>query len=57
MHLTTALIWVAIVGVMVLAFVFHAIHKFNHSIGNDKMFGMDHNEIYFRDNDVEDDED
>ncbi len=57
MHITTALIWVAIVGIMVLAFVFHAINKFNRSTGNNKVFGMDHDEIYYHDNDVEDDED
>ena len=36
-------------GAIILAFAFHAIYKFNR--------GMDHDEIYYHDNDIEDDED
>lgn len=57
MHLTTAFIWISIVGIMVLAFAFHAIYKFNRSTGDNNVFGMDHDEIYYHDNDIEDDED
>ena len=57
MHLTTAIIWVAIVGIMILAFVFHAIRKFNRSVGDNSVFGMDHNDIYYHGDDIEDDED
>lgn len=57
MHLTTAFIWITIVSVMILAFAFHAIYKFNRSTGDNHIFGMDHDEIYYHDNDIEDDED
>lgn len=57
MHLSTAIIWVAIVGIMILAFVFHAIRKFNRSVGDNSVFGMDHNDIYYHGDDIEDDED
>lgn len=56
-HLSTSMIWFAIVGIMLLAFVFHAIHKFNRGTGNDHVFGLDHDEIYYHNNDIEDDED
>lgn len=49
--------WIAIVGAIILAFAFHAIYKFNRATGNNHVFGMDHDEIYYHDNDIEDDED
>ncbi len=57
MQVTTTFLWIAIVGAIILAFAFHAIYKFNRATGNNHVFGMDHDEIYYHDNDIEDDED
>ena len=48
MQVTTTFLWIA---------AFHAIYEFNRATGNNHVFGMDHDEIYYHDNDIEDDED
>ena len=51
------------ISIRLLAFTFYllscrsAIYKFNRATGNNHVFGMDHDEIYYHDNDIEDDED
>ena len=54
MQVTTTFLWIAIVGAIILAFAFHAIYFFFCVLCFYHVFGLDHDEIYYHDYDIED---